>query len=416
MMGSAAAFDMCRHADVDSVTLADNDLKRAREAAARINHIHGNKKLKAVALDASSESAALRLMKGHDAALSAVPYFLNLGLAKAAIEARCHFADLGGNNTVVRQELALAGKAEKRGVAIAPDCGLSPGMASILGGELVHRLDGRADALKLYVGGLPEKPMPPFHYQLVFSVEGLINEYVEPARILRNGKMLTVEPLTEPEEFSHGRIRPPCCLSHFRWNFDAAGNVRGSGRRMLREDSALSGTLRLALRVEGAGIIFQPEDASKREPDCSARADVENLRRKIRQQGAGRLHHATRSPRIRSHTRRARTSGRAPAGAGRHLHPGRSLRPQNRHERNDAHNSFPCLHRGPNAGLGSDCQAGRRSAGTRRSRGFVSGGNGEAWHPHTVLDSIMAMLSNDTAGILDTTPPTHSEMRRTCLL
>jgi len=208
MMGSAAAYDMSGQADVDSVTLADSDLKRAREAAARINHIQGDRKVRAVALDASSEGAALRVMKGHDAALSAVPYFLNLGLAKAAIEARCHFADLGGNNTVVRQELALAGKAEKRGVAIAPDCGLSPGMASVLGGELVNRLGGRADALRLYVGGLPEKPMPPFHYQLVFSVEGLINEYVEPASILRKGKMVTVEPLTEPEEFHMAGFAP----------------------------------------------------------------------------------------------------------------------------------------------------------------------------------------------------------------
>ena len=201
MMGSAAAFDMARQSQVESVTLADNDLKRAREVAARVNRITDDKKIRAVALDASSQKAAAKLMRGHDAALSAVPYFLNLGLAKAAIEARCHFADLGGNNTVVRQELALAGKAEKRGVALAPDCGLSPGMASILGGELVRRLGGRADALRLYVGGLPEKPMPPFHYQLVFSVEGLINEYVEPARILRKGKLVTIEPLTEPEEF-----------------------------------------------------------------------------------------------------------------------------------------------------------------------------------------------------------------------
>lgn len=201
MMGSAAAYDMARQADVSAVTLADSDLRRAREVAARINHIHGDKKVKPIALDASNQKAAALVMKGHGAALSAVPYFLNLGLAKAAIDARCHFADLGGNNTVVRQELALSSKAEKRGVAIAPDCGLSPGMASILGGELVKRLDGRADALKLYVGGLPEKPMPPFHYQLVFSVEGLINEYVEPARILRKGKMVTLEPLTEPEEF-----------------------------------------------------------------------------------------------------------------------------------------------------------------------------------------------------------------------
>ena len=208
MMGSAAAYDMARQPDVLSVTLADADLKRAREVAARINHIHGDRKVKAIVLDASNEKSAAHAMKGHDATLSAVPYFLNLGLAKAAIEARCHFADLGGNNTVVRQELALSAKAEKRGVAIAPDCGLSPGMASILGGELVNRLGGRADALRLYVGGLPERPVPPFHYQLVFSVEGLINEYVEPARILRKGKLVTIEPLTEPEEFHMDGFSP----------------------------------------------------------------------------------------------------------------------------------------------------------------------------------------------------------------
>ena len=201
MMGSAAAYDMALQGRVDSVTLADNDLKRAKDAAARVNRITGNKKVRAVALDAGSEKEAARLMQGHDGALSAVPYRLNLGLAKAAIRAGCHFADLGGNNTVVRQELALAKQAEKRGIGLAPDCGLSPGMASILGGELVRRLGGRADALKLYVGGLPEKPLPPFHYQLVFSVEGLINEFVEPARILRHGKITTIEALTEPEPF-----------------------------------------------------------------------------------------------------------------------------------------------------------------------------------------------------------------------
>jgi len=208
MMGSAAAYDMARQEHVAAVTLADSDIRRAREVAGRVNRITESKKVRAVSLDASREREAARLMKGHDGALSAVPYFLNLGLAQAAISAGCHFADLGGNNTVVRQELALANKAEKKGVRLAPDCGLSPGMASILGGELVRRLGGRADALKLYVGGLPERPMPPFHYQLVFSVEGLINEYVEPARILRKGKLVTIEPLTEPEEFHMDGFAP----------------------------------------------------------------------------------------------------------------------------------------------------------------------------------------------------------------
>lgn len=201
MMGSAAAYDMARSPQVESVTLADSDLRRAKNAASRANKLAGGKKVRPVKLDASKESAAAKLMRGHDAALSAVPYFFNAELARAAISAGCHFADLGGNNTVVRQEFAMSKKAAKRGITLAPDCGLSPGMASILAGELMRRVGGKADALKIYVGGLPEHPHPPFNYQLVFSVEGLINEYVEPARILRTGKLTTVEPLSEPEEF-----------------------------------------------------------------------------------------------------------------------------------------------------------------------------------------------------------------------
>lgn len=201
MMGSAAAYDMACSPQVESVTLADNNRERVCEAADHVNRIARAAKVKAVTLDASDKHAAAELMKGHDGVLSAVPYFFNFGLAQAAVEVRCHFADLGGNNTVVRQEISLGEQAALRRVSLAPDCGLSPGMASILAGELMRRLGNRADALKIYVGGLPLNPKPPFNYQLVFSVEGLINEYVEPARVLRKGEIDVIEPLTEPEDF-----------------------------------------------------------------------------------------------------------------------------------------------------------------------------------------------------------------------
>ncbi len=201
MMGSAAAYDMARNTQVERVTLVDMDGKRAAQAARRVNKLSRTKKVGALKVDATSIKPIIKVMRQHQAALSCVPYFYNLKLAQAAIEAGCHFADLGGNNTVVRQELALEKKAAKRGVAIAPDCGLSPGMASILGGELVRRAGGKLDALKIYVGGLPAEPKAPFKYQLVFSPEGLINEYVEPCRILRRGKITQIEPLTEPETF-----------------------------------------------------------------------------------------------------------------------------------------------------------------------------------------------------------------------
>ena len=201
MMGSAAAYDMARNPEVKGVTIADSDHKRAKEVAARLNKLLGSKKITPEKVDASSERSVYKLMRGHAACLSAVPYFFNLGLAKAAIKAKCHFADLGGNNVVVRKTLDMAKKAAKAGVALAPDCGLSPGMASILAGELMRRIGGKAEALKIYVGGLPVNPKPPFNYQMVFSVEGLINEYCEPAIVLRKGKIQRIEPLTEIEKF-----------------------------------------------------------------------------------------------------------------------------------------------------------------------------------------------------------------------
>ena len=224
-MGSAAAFDMARSREVEFVTLVDVDLEKAQEAAKFIAKIHGKKgaPVRPVAIDAADENAAGALMRDHDGTLSAVPYFFNVGLARAAVGAACHFADLGGNNTVVRKTLAMSAEAEKNGIGLAPDCGLSPGMASILAGDLVRRIcseqkpdRGRArrgkapaiDALKLYVGGLPKNPRPPFQYQLVFSVEGLINEYVESARVLKKGKVVEIEPLTEPEEFRVRGFQP----------------------------------------------------------------------------------------------------------------------------------------------------------------------------------------------------------------
>ena len=70
-------------------------------------------------------------MREHDAAISCVNYWHNVALSKAAIERRCHFCDLGGNNYVLTSKLALTIKPSKPN-NIIPDCGLAPGMVSIL--------------------------------------------------------------------------------------------------------------------------------------------------------------------------------------------------------------------------------------------------------------------------------------------
>jgi lysine 6-dehydrogenase len=130
-----------------------------------------------------------------------VVYSNNLSLAKAAIEARTNFCDLGGNNVVVDSELALDEEARSAGVSIIPDCGLAPGMVSVLAAHGAGRFD-ELEEIHIRVGGLPLIPQPPLNYQIVFSVEGLINEYVEPARVIRDGHIIEVPSMTEIEKLS----------------------------------------------------------------------------------------------------------------------------------------------------------------------------------------------------------------------
>ena len=88
------------------------------------------------------------------------------------------------------------------GVAVIPDCGLSPGMTNILAAHLISDMEN-ADTLELRVGGLPLEPVPPLNYQIVFSILGLLNEYIEPASVVAGGQFLRVESLTgaEPIQF-----------------------------------------------------------------------------------------------------------------------------------------------------------------------------------------------------------------------
>lgn len=195
-MGLGAVHDLVSQSDVSGVTVADYELAKAQEIAARYPG-----RVTAAQIDCRDHEAVVALMRGHASAISCVNYWLNEGLAKAAIEAKTNFCDLGGNNDVVDAELALDAQAREAGINIIPDCGLAPGMVAVLAAHGAQQFE-QLDEIHIRVGGLPQTPKPPLDYALVFSVEGLINEYVEPARVIRDGKVEIVESMTEIESLS----------------------------------------------------------------------------------------------------------------------------------------------------------------------------------------------------------------------
>jgi lysine 6-dehydrogenase len=197
MMGSAIAYDLAKSDTVDQVALADADLRRAEASAAK----SGSPKIKPFQLDVNDTRSVVRAMKYNAVAIGGVSYRYNVGLTNAAIEAGIHFCDLGGNDDVIEEQLALDGKAKERGVAIIPNCGLAPGLANILAAQGARQFDSLS-SIRMRVGGLPQHPVPPFNYQIVFSVEGLLNEYSGTSSVIRDFKLKKVDTLTEVEAIS----------------------------------------------------------------------------------------------------------------------------------------------------------------------------------------------------------------------
>ena len=87
------------------------------------------------------------------------------------------------------------GRAKKAGVALIPDCGVSPGTCNVLAAAGIARLD-RADEVHIYCGGLPQTPRPPLNYKLVFNLEGVIGNYLGKAYVLRDGEIAKDAPLS----------------------------------------------------------------------------------------------------------------------------------------------------------------------------------------------------------------------------
>jgi len=193
-MGEAIAYALLQQEDTELVTLAGNDLGQIGVVAARLD----DDRLETGLFRCEDQTRWGWKIENHDVVIGAVSYRYNLALTRACIEAGKHFVDLGGNNEVVRKQLLLDGTAIDHGSKISPDNGIAPGAASVLvhlGLRLID-IDSEIDSVKIRVGGLDRAgPQGPLGYSQLFSIQGLINEYIEPTLVLRDGMPQTVDPM-----------------------------------------------------------------------------------------------------------------------------------------------------------------------------------------------------------------------------
>ncbi|MBN1825391.1 MAG: saccharopine dehydrogenase NADP-binding domain-containing protein [Candidatus Eisenbacteria bacterium] len=176
MVGRAMAVDLCRAFDT---TLADIDEERL--ALIREHH-----PIRVVALNAADQEAVRRAAAGQDLVIGAVPGFLGFETVRAVIEAGRNIVDISFFD---EDAFALDEMAKEKGVTAVVDCGVAPGMSNVILGHHAARME--VEDFECVVGGLPVKRTWPYQYKAPFSPIDVFEEYIRPARLVENGRVVT---------------------------------------------------------------------------------------------------------------------------------------------------------------------------------------------------------------------------------
>ena len=183
MVGSVIARDLAAKHEVTSADLSPTALERLAS--------HG---IKTRVLDSRDPAALAEFAHPFDLMVTAVPGFMGFATLKTLIEAGKDIADI---SFFPEDALELDALAKQKGVRVIADVGVAPGMDNVILGH--HDKQMKVTRFECLVGGLPQKPEPPFLYKAPFSPIDVIEEYTRPARLQRGGKVVTLPALTERE-------------------------------------------------------------------------------------------------------------------------------------------------------------------------------------------------------------------------
>lgn len=188
MQGRVVAQDLS--GSTNEITVLDIDKKNL----AQLRSLD----IKKIQFDIKDQQKLIRLMSEYDLIVGALPAKFGLYSWQCAIEAGVNTVDMSYS---ADDPFLLNNDAVRAGIKIVPDAGYAPGLSNVLIGDAYMQME-KIDYLKIMVGGIPERPVPPFNYHITWSPQDLIEEYTRPARIYKNYRVLTVPALSGVESFS----------------------------------------------------------------------------------------------------------------------------------------------------------------------------------------------------------------------
>ncbi len=184
-VGSEIARDLAGETEVDSVIAADASLENLKS-------LKGTEKIKTKRLDISQKKSVQRMMKEADIVCGALPGRIGFQVMMNAVQAGRDVVDI---SYTPENAFRLHNEAKDKEIVVVPQCGVAPGLSNMCVGD-AHRILGEMSEVRVYVGGLPQSPVGPLNYRIVFSLEDVINEYSRPVHIIEDGEKKEVDALS----------------------------------------------------------------------------------------------------------------------------------------------------------------------------------------------------------------------------
>lgn len=179
--GKAIVWDLRREFDVYVGDISGGRLKAVSDFTTPVK------------VNASRFDKLVETMRDFELITGALPGRFGYSSVKTTIKAGVDMVDV---SFMPENPFELRGEAENAGVTAIVGAGFASGLSPILMGRIWNELDDMSEGY-IYVGGLPKEPRPPLYYRLTLSPKDLIEEYTRPARLIRNGKVHSVDPLSE---------------------------------------------------------------------------------------------------------------------------------------------------------------------------------------------------------------------------
>jgi saccharopine dehydrogenase-like NADP-dependent oxidoreductase len=183
MVGRAMAIDLSTNYEVYSADINEDNLYKL-----------ASYNIQAMQADLSDANIIKQIVADKELVIGAVPGFMGFQTLKTVIECGKNVCDISFFN---EDPFLLDDLAKQNNVIAVIDCGVAPGMDNIILGY--HNKKMRVGEFVCMVGGLPQQRMWPYEYKAPFSPIDVIEEYVRPARFVKDGKIVIKPALSEPE-------------------------------------------------------------------------------------------------------------------------------------------------------------------------------------------------------------------------